>query len=142
MLMKMTDMRGINWDLEVLVVLWAYRTPVKTGTQFSPYHLVYGKEATMPIEMQVLSLRMLKKLWDEPPDYFMERVLTLQEMQLDRGRALEYYMKCQETQIEQSNKQVTDKNIEKGDLVLRYNSGWIKPFKRSFRSNGKVPSKW
>lgn len=67
--------------------------------------------------------------------------MTLQEMQLDRGRALEYYMKWQEKKIEQANEQVTNKNIEKGDLVLLYNSRLDKTFQKKFQIKWEGPFK-
>ena len=66
-----------NWDLELPCALWAYRTTVKTDTSFSPFHLVYGKEALLPIEVEILALKMLTKLIDDVPNVFDERLLTL-----------------------------------------------------------------
>ena len=48
-LAKVTEHQGKNWDLELLGALWAYRTSVKTSIGFTPFHLVYGKEALMPV---------------------------------------------------------------------------------------------
>ncbi|MCO5576353.1 hypothetical protein L7F22_030162 [Adiantum nelumboides] len=39
-LSKVTEHQGKNWDLELPSALWAYRTAVKTGTEFTPFHLV------------------------------------------------------------------------------------------------------
>ena len=96
MLSKLTEIHGKNWDLELPCALWAYRTAVKTEAGFLPYHLVYGKEAIMPIELEVMSLRMLSKLMDDVPNYFKERLVELQEMQLDRSKALEHYEQMQD----------------------------------------------
>eukprot|EP00253_Pinus_taeda_P026846 PITA_26846 len=43
-------------------VLWAYQTSVKTSTGFTPFQLVYGLEAVLPIECKILSLRMAIEL--------------------------------------------------------------------------------
>ncbi|MCO5554991.1 hypothetical protein L7F22_008530 [Adiantum nelumboides] len=51
MLTKMTQSNVKTWDLELPCALWAYRTTIKTGTGFSPFHLVFGKEALLPIEV-------------------------------------------------------------------------------------------
>jgi hypothetical protein len=42
--------------------LWAYRTSVKTTTSFSPFQLVYGLEAILPIECQIPSLKLVVQL--------------------------------------------------------------------------------
>ncbi|XP_011014489.1 PREDICTED: uncharacterized protein LOC105118276 [Populus euphratica] len=38
-------------------VLWACRTTFRTPTQATPYSLVYGVEAVLPLECQIPSLR-------------------------------------------------------------------------------------
>ena len=38
--------------------LWAYRTSVKNATEFTPFQLVYGLEATLPIECEIPSLKL------------------------------------------------------------------------------------
>jgi transposase InsO family protein len=47
-----------NWHLMLYLPLWAYRTFVKTATSFSPFQLIYGLEAVLPIECQILSLKL------------------------------------------------------------------------------------
>ena len=37
--------------------LWAYRTSFRTSTGATPYSLVYGMEAVLPIEIEMGSLR-------------------------------------------------------------------------------------
>ncbi|MCO5573223.1 hypothetical protein L7F22_026992 [Adiantum nelumboides] len=51
MLTKMTQSNVKTSDLELPCALWAYRTAIKTGTGFSPFHLVFGKEALLLIEV-------------------------------------------------------------------------------------------
>jgi hypothetical protein len=43
-------------------VLWTYRTSVKTAIGFSPFQLVYGLEAVLPIECQIPSLKLTVEL--------------------------------------------------------------------------------
>ena len=59
-LSKVTEHQGKNWDLELPSALWAYRTSVKTSTGFTPYHLVYGKEALLPVEVELPTMKLLK----------------------------------------------------------------------------------
>ena len=42
--------------------LWAYRTSVKTATGFTPFHLVFGEEAVLPIECEIPSLHLAVEL--------------------------------------------------------------------------------
>ena len=52
-LTKVTEDHGKNWDLEVAGALWAYQTSMKTSTSFTHFCLVYGKEALLPIEVEL-----------------------------------------------------------------------------------------
>lgn len=139
MLTKVTSHHGKNWDLELPCALRAYRTAVKTSTKFSPFHLVYGKEALMPIEIEIPAIKMLLKLTDEVPDYYMERLLYLQQVQLDRFLAVEHYANMQEEQIKRINAEIKSKNIVKGDLVLRYNSKLDHTFQKKFQIKWEGP---
>ena len=46
-----------DWDLRILVVLWAYRTTCKKLTWHTPFKLAYSQEAIMPMEYIRPSLR-------------------------------------------------------------------------------------
>ncbi|KAL0463056.1 UNVERIFIED_CONTAM: hypothetical protein Slati_0193200 [Sesamum latifolium] len=46
-----------DWHDRIGEALWAYRTTVRTPTQSTPYALVYGVEAVLPLEQQIPSLR-------------------------------------------------------------------------------------
>ena len=47
------------------LALWAYRTVVKTATDFSPYQLVHGVESILPIECEIPSLKLAMELLPE-----------------------------------------------------------------------------
>jgi len=48
-----------DWHEMLLLALHAYRTAVRTSTGATPYTLVYGMEAVMPLEVEIPSLRVL-----------------------------------------------------------------------------------
>ncbi|MCO5572994.1 hypothetical protein L7F22_026756 [Adiantum nelumboides] len=121
-LTKMTQSNVKTWDLELSCALWAYRTAIKTSTGFSPFHLVFGKEALLPIEVEILALKMMLKFEEENHDALKERLLYLQFLQLDRALALEHYEQVLKTSQAKANANIKDKGIKKGDMVLHYNS--------------------
>ena len=49
----------------------------KTSTGFTPFHLVYGKEALLPVEVELPAMKMLEKLLGPSSDEFKERLLCL-----------------------------------------------------------------
>jgi len=42
----------------LFLALWAYRTATKTTTGFTPFQLVYGLEATLPIKCDISSFKL------------------------------------------------------------------------------------
>jgi hypothetical protein len=48
-----------DWQEMLPFALHAYRTAVQTSTRATPYMLVYGMEAVMPLEVEIPSLRVL-----------------------------------------------------------------------------------
>lgn len=47
-----------RWADFIPLVLWAYRTPKKTSAQATPFSLVYGAEAVVPVEILEPSARL------------------------------------------------------------------------------------
>ncbi|XP_073137002.1 uncharacterized protein [Henckelia pumila] len=46
-----------DWHERIGEALWAYRTTYRMPTQATPYAIVYGVEAVVPLEQQIPSLR-------------------------------------------------------------------------------------
>ena len=51
-----------DWHEKLPFTLHAYRTGVRTSTGVTPYSLVYGMEAVLPIEVEIPSLRVLREV--------------------------------------------------------------------------------
>jgi transposase InsO family protein len=83
MLQRTINKHNTNWHHMLFSALWAYRTTVKTATDFTPFHLVHGIEATLPIECEIPTLRIvIELLLDTAP---MEQcLLTLESLDEDR----------------------------------------------------------
>ncbi|MCO5591334.1 hypothetical protein L7F22_045316 [Adiantum nelumboides] len=114
--------RPQDWDKHLTAALWAYRTSFKVSTQFIPYHLVYGQEALLPIEVELGSLRVLARETTSSKEKLEERILDLQRLELDREAASDYYITQANKKREQFNNKVKEKKLEEGMLVMRYDS--------------------
>ena len=51
-----------NWHLYLFSALTAFRTTIKTSTSFTTFQLVYGLEATLSIECEIPSLKLVVEL--------------------------------------------------------------------------------
>ena len=48
-----------DWSEYLPFALWGYRTTTRTTTGQTPFSLVYGSEAILPIETKIKSLRVV-----------------------------------------------------------------------------------
>ena len=58
MLHRMVGDHKSNWHHIFFSALWAYKTSIKIATGFTPFQLVYGLEAVLPIQCQIPSLKL------------------------------------------------------------------------------------
>ncbi|MCO5560936.1 hypothetical protein L7F22_014556 [Adiantum nelumboides] len=114
--------RPQGWDKHLTATLWAYRTSFKVSTQFTPYHLVYGQEALLPIEVELGSLRVLARETTSSKEKLEQRILDLQQLELDREATTDYYITQANKKREQFNNKVKEKKLEEGMLVMMYGS--------------------
>ena len=52
----------IKLHTKLFLALWAYLTSAKIATGFTPFQLVYGFEAVLPIECEIPSLQLAIEL--------------------------------------------------------------------------------
>ena len=66
-LRKWLDSAKGRWPEELVEVLWAYRCTPQSATNESPFSLVYGADAMIPIEIGEPSMR--RELYDPTPKH-------------------------------------------------------------------------
>ncbi|KAI0516060.1 hypothetical protein KFK09_008732 [Dendrobium nobile] len=57
LLKKILTKNKTEWHTKMAEALWVYRTTYKTPTKATPYSLVFGVEAVLPLEIELPSLR-------------------------------------------------------------------------------------
>ncbi|XP_028121773.1 protein NYNRIN-like [Camellia sinensis] len=136
-LKKMVDKNKKAWHEKLQEALWTYRTSYRTPTQATPYSLVFGGEAVLPLEVQIPSLRVAIQeslTEDESARVRLAELETLDERRLYAQQNLEIY---QQRMANAFNKRVRLRSFKKGDLVLMVRT----PIVVSRRTKGKLEPK-
>ncbi|GKV33305.1 hypothetical protein SLEP1_g41831 [Rubroshorea leprosula] len=109
-----------KWADELNNVLWAYRTTSRTATGETPYHLAFGTEAVIPIEIGVPSFKVTH--FDEGRN----GQLLRENLDLLDDKIANFY-----------NKRVRPRTFKVGDLVLK--KAGLTGFETRF---GKLAPNW
>ena len=99
--------------------LWAYRTSVKTATEFTPFHLVFGEEAVLPIECEIPSLHLAVELLPDT-QHLEQRLIMLECASEDCRVALQTIEAAKKRTKAQYDRKVHPRTFHEGDLVLVY----------------------
>ena len=86
-LSKMTETYK-DWHEHLPYALCAYRTSVRTSVGATPYSLVYGMEAVLPVEVEIPSLRILSQTQLEEAEWTQARYEQLNLIDEKRLAAL------------------------------------------------------
>jgi hypothetical protein len=127
-----------DWHDRIHEALWAYRTTVRTPTQMTPYSLVFGGEAVLPLEVEIPSLRVAvheQLTDDENAKLRLQELETIEETRLIAQQNLEAY------RIQMSrtyDKMVRHRAFKEGDLVLALR----RPIIVTHKTRGKFEPKW
>jgi hypothetical protein len=119
MLQGMIGIHKTSWHTMLFSALWAYWTSVKSATGFTPFRLVYGVEAILPIECKIPSLKLAVELL---PNTSVEEERLLYLMRLDKTRCdTTLVIEAQKKRVKaQYDKHVKPRVLSEGDLVLLY----------------------
>ena len=128
---------GSDWDTKLFAALWAYWTAYKVTTNSTPFQLVYGQEAILPIELEVASLCIAldERLGDH--DSLQSRYSQLEKLDEIRGLAVLNVEAIQRRRKSYYDNKLTHKSFMPHDMVLLYDSRFEKfPGKLHMRWHG------
>ncbi|XP_052185282.1 uncharacterized protein LOC127796919 [Diospyros lotus] len=125
------------WVDELPTVLWAYRTTSRVSTGETPFNLVYGTEALIPVEISCRSPRLdaFDKCDSSENSDSLKESLDLIEEQRDRAavRIAAYHKRV----ANYYNSRVRSRPLKKGDLILRKSA-----ITNALREDGKFRANW
>ena len=120
------------WPEKLPFVLWAYRTSIKA----TPYSLVYGMEALLPIEIDIGSLRVALEQKISEVEWTQSPYDTLSLLDERRLRAANHVQAYQRKMTRAFRERVKLIKFQKGHLVLKVLGGLISD------PRGKVRLTW
>ena len=79
-----------DWSEKLPFALWAYRTSFRTSTEATPYSLVCGMKAVLPVEIEIGSLRMALEQQISEAEWTQSRYDQLSLLDKRRLRAIDH----------------------------------------------------
>ncbi|XP_075658976.1 uncharacterized protein LOC142628824 [Castanea sativa] len=116
--------------------MWGYRTSIRASTGATPYSLVYGSEAVLPIEVEIQSLRVLVETEVLEKDWAKARYKKLTLINEKRARTQYHAQGYQKRIAKAFNKKLKLRNLKEGDLVLKVLRD------ENFDPRGKMKPRW
>ncbi|MCO5563575.1 hypothetical protein L7F22_017220 [Adiantum nelumboides] len=121
-LTKIVQSEPHNWDEELQTALRSYRNAYKVTTGMTPFRMVYGSEAVVPLEFAVPSLRMAEQYNMDFNEVLKKRLDDLQKLDELRQRALMKQQIVQQRRKYWHDSKIKVREFKQGDLVLLYQS--------------------
>ena len=123
-LSKMSDGGSTNWVQNLPAVLWADRSTVRTLTGLTPYYISCDNEPVLPIELEILTWRILP--WDNvhtTSDFLAMRTRQLQRRNEDLEEVVLYLQRMRLEGKERHNeKHGIQEELNMGSIVLLHNT--------------------
>ncbi|XP_050211527.1 uncharacterized protein LOC126661708 [Mercurialis annua] len=116
---KMIEENPRQWHVLLSEAVWANRTSQKSATGTSPFRLVYRYDATLPMELTVMSTRRRYQSQLSNDDYFDKMVIDALDLDEERLAALDH-LEAQKRRVERAyNKRVKRRVFTVGDIVWK-----------------------
>ncbi|XP_015167064.1 uncharacterized protein [Solanum tuberosum] len=117
-LRKMIDNHK-GWHEMSLYALLGYRTTVRTSIGATPYLLVYGKEAIIPVKVEIPSLRIIQEAELSDANWVRKRIDQLTLIDEKRMVVVCHGQLYRQRMIHAFHKKVRARMFEIGQLVLK-----------------------
>nr|KYP76770.1 Pol polyprotein [Cajanus cajan] len=108
-----------DWHEMLFFALHGYQTFVRTSTGATPYSMVYGMEAVLPIEVEIPFLRVLAETKLEEAEWVQAHYDQLNLIEEKRLNALCHGQLYQKRIKRAFDKKVHPRDFQEGDLVLK-----------------------
>jgi hypothetical protein len=135
MLQRMIGIHKTSWHTMLFSAFWSYQTSVMSATGFTPFQLVYGLEAILPIECAIPSLKLVVELLlnTSAEEEHLLYLMRLDETRHDATLVIEAQKKCVKAQYD---KHFKPRIFSKVDLILLYEQD------RDMLGAGKFEAMW
>ena len=126
-----------DWDVKLPFVLFAYRTSKHATTKQTPFYLVYGRQARLPVELDVSASQsgddqdsevLLKERIDSFIDLLNNREKACSDIKVAQSKQKKHY--------DASIPETEEVGFKVGDHVLVHNT------RKTTRKGGKLEVKW
>jgi hypothetical protein len=117
-LAKYAEQHKGEWDSYLSSALFAYRTAQQGTTKLEPFELLYGRKATLPIDLQLKRPSPESNL---PQAVHKHHQLISNQLEQRRSDAQQNILQRQQQQQERYNKSHPGMNYQIGDKVLMFN---------------------
>ena len=140
-LVKLCETEGKKWRHYLPLVLFADRISTKRTTGYSPYELVFGRSAILPVDLELETY--LGTDWTKIQST--EELLLARTEQLERREEViqTAYRKMKEARAKslepQNNKKSIRKPLEPGSLVLAYSKSLASQWGKLFANRWNGP---
>jgi transposase InsO family protein len=108
-----------DWHEMLPFALHGYRTTVRTSTGATPFSLVYGMDAVLPIEVELPSLRVLREAKLDEAEWVQDRFDQLNLIDEKRLTAMCHGQLYQKRMKRAFDKKVRIREFQQGELVLK-----------------------
>ena len=134
---KLINDNDKEWDEYISSVLFAYRTMKHKSTGYSPFYLMYGRQAKLPVELKVETICDSEKDMEEA---ILDRVVTIHKMEIDQQDVLinieQRQQKAKDRHDDQrvaqrlkiSDKVLVERTWKRKDMSAKLENQWMGPY--------------